>query len=69
MKTVTPNHRLIHAWATALCTAAVLADVHASAVGVYDADIAEALNHAAEEMLCAFERLPEPRTAGGQPHE
>lgn len=69
MISTTPTHRLIHAWATALCTAAVLADVHSRAVGVYDAEIGDALNTAAEELLCAFERLPEPRSSEANPHE
>lgn len=65
---VTHNCRVIDAWATALCNAAMLAVYHARCVGTYDADVADALNSAAEELLCAFERLPEAQRREGGTH-
>lgn len=59
---------LLRAWAHAVCTAVMLMTVHADAVGTYDAEVAAALNEAVEEMLCAFERLPEAER-GGADHD
>lgn len=56
---MTHAYRLITAWADSLCSAIMLMTTHARCVGTYDEDVAEAVNHAADELLCAFERLPE----------
>lgn len=51
----------VRAWAVAVMNGAALLAMHACMMRTYDIDIAERINSCCEELLCAFERLPQPK--------